>query len=90
MKKLFIILDAFVGGGHKIAQTGHGVAAFCLKCPELAREWNNNYIIVKKAKDLEAWLPEADALFSEPYWQNRVTAVAAFREEGFAADLPLA
>ena len=91
MKKLYVILDAFVnGGGQKIAQTAHGVAAFCLARPELATEWNNGYIVVKKAKNLDEWLKQGDASFQEPYWENRTTAVVAFREEGFAADLPLA
>lgn len=89
-KKLYVILDAFVGGGHKIAQTGHAVAAFCLAKPELAKEWDNGYIIVKKAKDLASWLPASDASFTEPYWDNRLTGVACYREDGFAAELPLA
>lgn len=91
MKKLYIILDAFVNGGsQKIAQTAHGVAAFCLARPDLAREWNNGYIIVKKAKTLDEWIAKGDASFREPHWENRTTVVVAYREDGFAAELPLA
>lgn len=91
MKKLYVILDAFVnGGGQKIAQTAHGVAEFCLKRPDLASEWNNGYIVVKKTKSLDDWIAQGDVTFREPYWDHRVTAVVAFREDGFAADLPLA
>jgi len=91
VKKLYVILDSFVnGGGQKVAQTAHAVAAFCLTRPELAQEWNNGHIVVLKTKRLEEFEGKVDATFREPYWDNRLTAAVAFREEGFAADLPLA
>lgn len=88
MKRLVIILDAFLKGNQKLAQICHGVAAFGLKCPEEFREWNNGTIIVKQTKDIDAWEGKCDASFREPYWENRLTVLAAYRPKEFDAELP--
>lgn len=87
--KLYVIVDAFLDKSHQTAQSNHATAEFCLRCPELARKWDNHTIIIKKAKNLEEWALQADACFREPYWDNKITAVAAFREDGYAKELPL-
>ena len=93
MKKLFIVLDAFLDKSQRTVQSCHAVAQWCQEHPDWLQEWNRpdaGHIVVKKAKDLEAWLPQVDSCFREPYWDNRLTALVAYREEGFAPELPLA
>ena len=72
-----------------MAQANHATAEFCLRCPELAKAWDNHTIIVKKAEAMSEWAEKADAVFREPHWDNKITAVAAYREDDFAAELPL-
>jgi len=88
-KKLYVLVDSFLTGGQKIAQAAHAVGQFALDNPKLLREWNNGIVIIKQSRDLAAWEKLCDASFREPYWENRLTALAAFRGEGFAAELPL-
>lgn len=86
--KLFVIVDAFLDRSQQAVQASHAVAAFCLQWPDSARRWGNQNIVLKKAKDLHAWAREADATFREPHWKDQLTACAAYREEGYAAELP--
>lgn len=86
-RKLFVIVDAFLDRSQQTVQACHAVGAFCLLDPQ-ALEWNNTEIVIKKAKDFDHWRSLADVEFLESYW-NRVTACAAYREEGYAAELPL-
>jgi len=87
-KKLFVIVDAFLDRSQQTVQACHAVAEFYRDFPMLAAEWGNQNIVVKKAKDLEPWVGTGDVVFCEPYWNNRRTAVAAYREEGYAEVLP--
>lgn len=87
-KKLFVIVDAFLDRSQQTVQACHAVGAFFQHCPQLAAEWGNQNIVIKKAKDMEPWLGDADAGFCEPYWNDKLTAVCAYREEGYAEELP--
>lgn len=88
-KKLFVIVDAFLDRSQQAVQACHAVAKFCIEEQGLAIGlWNNQNIVLKKAKDLEPWVGDADVIFEEPYWKNRRTAVASYRHEGYAEVLP--
>lgn len=91
MKRLYIIVDAFLDRSQQAVQACHAVAAFMLESQH-SEKWNNGNIVLKKTKDLERWSnPCIDSdvvVFEEPYWNNRVTAVAAYRDEGYAEELP--
>lgn len=88
MKKLFVIVDAFLDRSQQTVQAAHAVGEFYKCCPKEAAAWGNENIIIKKAKNLEPWVDDCDTTFREPYWENKVTAIAAYREEGFAKELP--
>jgi hypothetical protein len=93
MKKLFVIVDAFLDKSQKTVQACHGIARWCEDYyGTRLDEWNpkEGHIVLKKCQDLESWLPEVDVSFREPYWGNRLTVLVAYREEGFAEELPLA
>lgn len=87
-KKLFIVVDAFLDRSQQAVQAAHAVAAFCLLDPQ-GLEWNNSNLVIKKAKDFLRWCEDADIVFHEPHWDGRATACAAYREEGYALELPL-
>jgi len=93
MKKLFIVVDAFLDKSQRTVQSCHAVANWCKDHPEALQEWNQpggGHIVLKKCKDLEGWLQEVDSSFKESYWDNKLTALVAYREEGWAEELPLA
>ena len=86
--KLYVVVDSFLDRSQQAVQASHAVAAMFLEKPVLAALWGNSNIILKKAKNIEDWAEKADAVFREPYWDNRVTACASYREDGFAKELP--
>jgi len=88
--KLFVIVDAFLDRSQQAVQALHAAVKFCLDHPDVAKnKWGNQNVVIKKAKDFERWASESDAIFVEPYWDNKQTACVAFRPEGYAEELPL-
>lgn len=87
--KLFIIVDAWLDRNRAVAQIVHATASFCLTRPEEAAQWNNSTVIIKKAKNLDDYVKDADATFKEPHWEDKITAVAAYRDDEYAKELPL-
>lgn len=85
-KKLFVIVDAFLDRSQQTVQACHAAAAYAQS--PLNVEWRNTNIVIKKAKDIAHWFEHCDVPFYEPYWNDKLTAVAAYREEGFAEELP--
>ena len=45
IKKLFVITRGDITSGLQIAQAGHSISQFHLDHPDLAKTWNNNYLI---------------------------------------------
>lgn len=84
--KLIVITRRDLSIGLQCAQAGHGIVEFCLKYPELTKEWHDksNYIVIL-AVDNEAKLISIIykaqvrgircAQFNEPDLKGAVTAV---------------
>jgi hypothetical protein len=87
--KLFIIVDHYLDRTQQGIQGIHAALQFALDCPALLDQHRNTNIVLKKAKDMDHWSQQGDATFREPHWDFRITAVAAYRNEDFAEELPL-
>lgn len=84
--KLIVITRKDLSTGLQAAQAGHSIVEFCLRYPEITREWrdNSNYIVILAANnenDLVSIIKKAEAreirhtYFSEPDLDNQITAV---------------
>lgn len=71
-----------------MSQMGHAIAQYFIEHPELAKEWNNNYLIslsIESERKLEQLLTELSkqnipvSWFTEPDIGNQLTSIC-FRE----------
>jgi len=83
MKRLYVLVRNDLKRSSPAVQAGHAVAEFMLKYPDC--EWNNNYLIylrIRNLEDLEYWNELLDnttkAIFHEPDLSNEMTAIAVY------------
>jgi hypothetical protein len=79
MSKLYVIVDATLSKAHRAVQAAHGVAEYCLKYPDTV--WRNHTIVMLKDDDINRWVDWAEAVWREPYWDNKVTCCVAFGKD---------
>jgi len=87
VQKLYIIVDSHLSKSQQAVQGAHVVAEYLITNPKT--EWNNGTIILLKHSELEILVSECDALFREPDLNNKLTAIAFHRCEGWFNDLRL-
>lgn len=83
-EKLFVVADAALPAGLKIAQTGHALVAWAIAHPEETRRWHreSNYLVCLQAPDLAAVIEKLDRKgvryvpFREPDLNDQLTAIA--------------
>lgn len=80
--KLYVIVRRDLSTSHQAVQAGHALAELLIK-HEIG--WKNGTLVYLSVKDeatlrkLFKKLPcEHKAFFEEPYWQNQMTAIAAY------------
>lgn len=84
MTKLYTVVPEDLSPGDKIAQTGHGVAAYFAHEPEQAMAWQlaDRNIVCLQAPDLPELAERLEARgcsvarFTEPDMADRLTAIA--------------
>lgn len=79
--KMYILVCNDLGKSQQGVQGGHALAQFALDHPERFREWGNRTIVYLKAdyEWLKSHVPENEfSAFYEPYWGNRLTAIATY------------
>lgn len=77
--KLYVVVSRDMKASHRAIQAGHAVADFLIKNPD--SKWRGHslvYLKVDTEEELEMLLmSEAEiGYFREPYWNNKLTAVA--------------
>lgn len=81
--KLYVIVDKTLSKSQQTVQACHAVAEFMLKHPD---RWPNHTLVILAGEpdEMEHWSDWLDNVvgsvavpFREPYWNNRLTAVAA-------------
>lgn len=101
ISRLIVITRDDINPGYQIAQSGHGIAQFYLDQPELARKWNNNYLIslsVPSEQKLTHLLEKLQkrnvpvSYFTEPDIGNELTSICFLETEEtkkYTSHLPL-
>ena len=96
--KLIVILRSDLEPAYASVQGGHAIASFCLEHPDLAREWNNEYLIFVQVKNifrLEDWIYKLKSYeipfssFTEPDLGDALTSIAFLEDEKFSKKLNL-
>lgn len=72
--KLYVLVDPNLYQAQRAVQAAHAVAEYMKLHPDT--KWDNGTLVLLKAKNIEEEAKTADAIFTEPYWDNRITAVA--------------
>lgn len=72
--KLYILVDKRLPRDHKAVQAGHAIAAFLKANPNT--EWTNGTLVYLRSEDIEFDAQFCDAVWKEPYWDDRLTAAA--------------
>lgn len=82
--KLYVLIRKDLSTSHQMVQGGHAVAEFCRKYPN--SEWGYHslvYLGVPDEGELKSWKELFELYndnevveFREPWWDNRLTAVA--------------
>lgn len=76
--------------GYQMAQSGHGISQFLIEHPDLARKWNNNFLIslsISSEKKLEVLLTKLCDMgipvsyFTEPDIDDQLTSIAFIETE---------
>ena len=75
MKKLYVLVDENLNEKQRWVQGTHAAVQFTLEYPDL---WKNGHIVMLKSPDIMWDLEMADSFFREPYYDNKVTAVAKY------------
>jgi hypothetical protein len=88
-KKLYVIVPKTLSPSQKAVQAGHAVADFVIRNPE--SEWRGHsliYLTVETDKELDklfeevkGWCRSEIGWFHEPYWDDKLTAVAVYGDE---------
>lgn len=82
-KKLFVIVNRLLSKSQQAVQGGHAIAQFLIDHP--SSEWRNNTLVFLRVSDEDELSDlysrldtEQKSLFLEPYWDNKLTAIAAY------------
>lgn len=85
MKKLYVVVDAALRAGLKMAQGIHAFQAFADAHPDIHHDWfvTSNNIVVLETDELEMWAKKmgelglSHATFTEPDLDDQLTALCA-------------
>ena len=100
-KRLIVVTREDLKPGYQIAQSGHAISQFILEHHDLAKEWNNNYLIslsVSSEQKLENLLRKLIDIghrvsyFLEPDINNELTSICFIETEStkkLTSHLPL-
>ena len=89
-KRLIVVTREDLKPGYQIAQSGHAISQFILEHNELAKEWNNNYLIslsISSEQKLENLLRklinsgQSVSYFMEPDINNELTSICFIETE---------
>lgn len=98
---MIVITRDDIKPGYQVAQSGHAISQFFLDYPELARKWNNNYLIslsVPSEQKLVNLLEKLQkrkvpvSYFTEPDIGNELTSICFLETEEtrkYTTHLPL-
>lgn len=83
IKKLFVITRKDLKAGYQMSQMGHSISQFHLDHPDLAKSWNNNYLIslsasMQKLETILTKLHENEipvSYFTEPDIDDELTSI---------------
>lgn len=102
VSKLYTVTRQDIAPGYQLAQSGHSIAQFFIDHPDLAKEWDNNYLISLSTHDEKSLIKLLEKLisigvkvsaFQEPDLNNQITAIS-FRgcknSSRLVSSLPLA
>ncbi|MCK9556081.1 hypothetical protein M0R19_08265 [Candidatus Pacearchaeota archaeon] len=98
MEKMYVLVREDLDEVYRFIQAGHAIAEFILKHEDIARKWNNQYLIYVKVKDelrIKDWeykLKLNDVEFEkflEPDIENQLTAIAFVSDDKFTEKLQL-
>ena len=85
MRKLYVLVRSDLSKAQQAVQAGHAVAEACLS----GIEWKNGTLVYLKVRDLDALLDWYEKIgnsfpFYEPYYKNKMTALAVLgNQPGF-------
>ena len=88
-KKLYIVVPKSLSYSQRAVQGGHAIADFMIKNPE--SEWRGHSLVfltvptdeelVALYEESKGWCRCETGWFHEPYWDNRLTAVAIYGDD---------
>lgn len=99
--RLIVVTRADLKPGYQIAQSGHAISQYLLEHHDLAKQWNNNYLIslaISSEQKLEDLLTKLIhnghrvSYFMEPDINNELTSICFIeteRTKKFTSHLPL-
>lgn len=73
--KLYVLVDKSLSQRQKWVQAAHAVAQYLIEIPD---GWRNRTLVILECSDIEKEAERADAIFREPYFGNKITAVAKY------------
>lgn len=91
--RLYLIVDCYLSKSQKAVQAAHAAAQYVMDHPNM--EWKNGTIVILDHHDLKKFESELIennidySKFIEPYWNNKLTALAAYGIMELTKDLPL-
>lgn len=77
--KLYVLVDKNLNSRQKWVQGAHAVAQYVIENPGL---WENGTLVMLESPDIEQDASNCDVIFREPYYGNRITAVAKLSDGG--------
>lgn len=72
-KKLYVLVDKKLKNEQRWVQGAHAVAQYVMENPG---QWENGTLVMLESPDIKTDALGADAVFREPYFNNKITAVA--------------